>query len=75
MKHSKAGRLALIRVDGDYRTVRRDSVAPAESLLEPVFRNGRMLRLCSFSEVIERSERPVPESYYASIVAPMRRGA
>jgi nicotinamide phosphoribosyltransferase len=55
--------------------VRRDSVPPAQNLLEPVFRNGRLLRLWNFSEVIARSERPVPEAYYASVVAPMRTRA
>ena len=39
MKHSKAGRLALQYVDGDYRTVRRESIPPEENLLQPVFRN------------------------------------
>jgi nicotinamide phosphoribosyltransferase len=72
MKHSKAGRLALIKVDGEYRTVRRESVPQAQNLLEPVFRNGCMLRLWNFSEVIARSELPVPESYYAPVVAPLR---
>ena len=33
MKHSKAGRLALQYVDGDYRTVPRDSIPAEENVL------------------------------------------
>jgi nicotinamide phosphoribosyltransferase len=70
-KASKRGRLALIHKDGEYRTVPRDSVPPEENLLQPVFRNGKLLKKWDFSELIERSERPVPESYYAPVVLPM----
>jgi nicotinamide phosphoribosyltransferase len=72
MKHSKPGRLALHFVNGDYRTVRRDSIPPEENVLEPVFRNGRLLRMWRFDEVIARSEREVPASYYEDMIAPMR---
>lgn len=72
MKHSKAGRLALKHSDGKYETVRRDSISPGENLLKPVFRNGKLLRMWSFAEVIANSERPVPESYYENVIAPMR---
>ncbi|MCX6386721.1 MAG: hypothetical protein NTV40_08885 [Solirubrobacterales bacterium] len=41
MKISKAGRLALAHIDGEYKTVARDSIPPEENLLVPVFRNGR----------------------------------
>jgi nicotinamide phosphoribosyltransferase len=74
MKHSKAGRLALQHVDGDYRTVRRDSIAEEENQLVPVFRNGRLLKKWDFSELIERSDREVPEYYYADAVAAMETG-
>jgi nicotinamide phosphoribosyltransferase len=60
MKHSKAGRLALQYVDGDYRTVRRESIPPEENLLRPVFRNGKLLRKWDFTELIARSERKFP---------------
>jgi nicotinamide phosphoribosyltransferase len=70
-KVSKAGRLALIKVGDEYRTVRRDSVAPEENLLQPVFRNGKLLRKWDFTELIERSEQEVPESFHHSITAPM----
>lgn len=72
MKHSKAGRLALQHVDGTYQTVPRDSIPPEENALVPVFRNGKLLRTWDFTEVIERSERDVPEWYYADVIAPMQ---
>src|SRR5262249_37522689 len=72
MKHSKAGRLALKYSHGKYETVRKDSIPPAENLLQPVFRNGKLLRMWNFSEVIAHSEREVPESYYEDVIAPMR---
>jgi nicotinamide phosphoribosyltransferase len=40
--------------------------------LVPVFRNGKLLKKWDFSELIERSERAVPESYYADYVAPLK---
>jgi nicotinamide phosphoribosyltransferase len=72
MKHSKAGRLAVSYSDGEYRTVRRESIPAEENLLQPVFRNGQLLKKWDFAELIERSERPVPESYYASAIEGMR---
>jgi nicotinamide phosphoribosyltransferase len=65
MKRSKAGRLALVLEDGEYRTVRREEAGPDQNLLQPVFRDGAILRAYDFPEVIARSEAPVPESYYA----------
>ncbi len=73
-KVSKAGRLALQYVDGEYQTVPRDSIPAEENLLVPVFRNGKLLKKWDFSELIERSERPVPERYYADLIAPMLAG-
>lgn len=70
-KVSKAGRLALVKVDGEYRTVARDSVSAEENLLKPVFRNGKLLKKWDFSELIANSEAEVPESYYADVIAPM----
>lgn len=64
MKHSKAGRLALQFVDGDYRTVPRDSIPAEENVLVPVFRNGKLLRMYDFAELKARSERPTPDYYY-----------
>ena len=72
MKASKPGRLALQYINGDYQTVPRDSIPPEENMLVPVFRNGKLLKKWDFSELIERSERTVPESYYADYVAPLK---
>ncbi|MHB1809151.1 MAG: nicotinate phosphoribosyltransferase [Solirubrobacteraceae bacterium] len=74
MKRSKAGRLALQYVDGDYKTVRRESIAEEENQLVPVFRNGQLLKKWDFSELIERSDREVPEYYYADAIAAMETG-
>jgi nicotinamide phosphoribosyltransferase len=71
MKHSKAGRLALQYIDGDYRTVRRESIPPEENLLQPVFRNGQLLKKWDFSELQANSEREVPEYYYRDAIADM----
>lgn len=71
MKRSKSGRLALVHRDGEYQTVRRDSVGPEENLLLPVFRNGQLLKKWDFSELIGRSESEVPEHYYADAVSAM----
>ena len=72
MKHSKPGRLALKYSDGNYQTVPRDSISADENLLKPVFRDGKLLRMWNFAELIERSERTVPEFYYKDVIAPMR---
>src|SRR5262245_33943801 len=66
--------VALQNVDGDYRTVRRESIPPEENLLQPVFRNGKLLRKWDFTELIARSEREVTEYYYAACIAPMSAG-
>jgi nicotinamide phosphoribosyltransferase len=71
MKRSKAGRLALQFVDGDYRTVARDSIPPEENVLVPVFRNGQLLKKWDFSELIATSEREYPEYYYRDAIADM----
>ena len=71
MKVSKAGRLALKYENGEYETVPRDSIPAEENVLVPVFRNGQLLKKWDFTELIERSEREVPESYYMPIVQPM----
>jgi nicotinamide phosphoribosyltransferase len=71
-KVSKAGRLALIKEDGEYKTVPRDSVSPEQNLLKPVFRNGKLLRKWDFSELIAASEAPVPLEWYSDYLAPMQ---
>jgi len=72
MKASKKGRLALKYENGTYVTVPRDSIPPAENILVPVFRNGKLLKKWDFTELIERSEREYPESYYYDVVRPVR---
>jgi len=49
-------------------------IPPEENLLQPVFRNGKLLRKWDFTELIARSEREVPEYSYADVIAPMISG-
>ena len=71
-KVSKAGRQAVIR-DGDtVKSVLRDSVRPEDNLLQPVFRNGKLLKKWDFTEVIANSEQPYPESYYYDYIKAFR---
>ena len=72
MKTSKKGRLALKYENGTFTTVPRDSIPPEQNELIPVFRNGKLLKKWDFAELIERSERDYPESYYLDIVRPLR---
>ncbi len=71
-KVSKKGRLALKYADGTFTTVPRDSIPAAENVLIPVFRNGKLLKKWDFTELIARSEREYPESYYLDVVQPLR---
>tara|TARA_B100000745_G_scaffold299248_1_gene249634 strand:+ start:1706 stop:3091 length:1386 start_codon:yes stop_codon:yes gene_type:complete len=55
-KRSKKGRLALIRrQDGTFNTVRVQDLCGRENLLEPVFRNGEILRTQTFDDVRARA--------------------
>ncbi|OSQ36143.1 nicotinate phosphoribosyltransferase [Thalassospira mesophila] len=56
-KHSKRGRLALICENGTYETVALET-AGSRDLLEPVFRDGKLLRDWTFTEIRERANRP-----------------
>ncbi|MEC9247962.1 MAG: nicotinate phosphoribosyltransferase [Pseudomonadota bacterium] len=71
-KISKKGRLALTIENGIHKTVPRDSIKPEKNLLQPVFRNGKLLKKWDFAELIDCSERPYPESYYLDVVKPLR---
>ncbi len=71
-KISKKGRLALTIENGVHKTVPRDSIKPEKNLLQPVFRNGKLLKKWDFAELIDCSERPYPESYYLDVVKPLR---
>ena len=55
-KGSKAGRQAVIRADGRLTATRLDRIDPAEDLLVPVWRNGKLCRRHSFAELRARSE-------------------
>lgn len=55
-KGSKAGRQAVVARDGKLVAARRDATDPAEDLLQPVWRNGKLLRRHTFAEVRARSE-------------------
>lgn len=68
MKHSKAGRLALEQDGNDFRTVLKSRANPADNVLRPVFRNGRILESISFDEVRANSNREVPAYYYESVL-------
>jgi nicotinamide phosphoribosyltransferase len=52
-KISKAGRLKLVRINGEYTTVAEDHSAPDEMV--EVFRDGALLREWTFDEVRERA--------------------
>ncbi|MBD0863642.1 nicotinate phosphoribosyltransferase [Gordonia sp. zg691] len=75
MKHSKAGRLALQYIDGDYRTVLRESIPAEDNVMIPIFRNGEILKTWEFSELKARSERPTPEYYYNSVASTLSAAA
>ncbi len=53
-KRSKAGRLALLRDAGGYRTVAREALDGQPNQLVPVFRNGELLADWSFEEIRAR---------------------
>jgi nicotinamide phosphoribosyltransferase len=61
-KVSKAGRLALIKIDPEkegrrgepyFKTIREDELGDRENCLETVFENGELMREQSFSEIRE----------------------
>ncbi len=53
-KSSKAGRVGVIKAGDTYVTV-RENAAVAGNLLQPVWRNGKLLRDVKFDEVRERA--------------------
>ena len=58
-KRSKAGRLALIRKNGTYRTMREEEVEKLglKNELVPVFKDGNLLADQSFAEIRERAAK------------------
>ncbi len=71
-KVSKKGRLALKHENGVYTTVLKGSIPESDNVLQPVFRNGKLLKKWDFTELIANSEKEVPESYYVDHVGQMR---
>ena len=55
-KRSKRGRLALVKSDSNYQTIRESDLKGQQNYLVPVFSNGKILRECTFSEVRERAQ-------------------
>ncbi|WP_246832878.1 nicotinate phosphoribosyltransferase [Thalassospira sp. MCCC 1A01428] len=53
-KHSKRGRLALVRENGKYVTVAADDAGDRDVLI-PVYRNGKLLCDWTFAEIRERA--------------------
>ncbi len=54
-KVSKAGRLALVRDEDGYKTIRLESLAGRNNVLRPVFRNGELLVDDSFTDIRARA--------------------
>ncbi|WP_053238714.1 nicotinate phosphoribosyltransferase [Sandaracinus amylolyticus] len=54
-KRSKSGRLALVREAGAFRTVARGDSGHPGDLLEPVFRDGEILRRQTLSDIRRRA--------------------
>lgn len=66
-KKSKRGRLALVKRDGEYQTIRREEAREGENLLQPIFRNGKLIVNHNFEDIIARSEQLVPREYYKTV--------
>ena len=56
-KHSKRGRLAVIRDAGVLKTIREDALSWESNLLRPVFRNGELLVDDGFDVIRTRSNQ------------------
>lgn len=55
-KRSKRGRLALIRhINGDFATIREESLGGQKNILQAVYRNGAVLTQWSFDEIRRRA--------------------
>ncbi len=55
-KTSKRGRLAVIKTEASWQTIREDQLAEQENLLQPIFRNGILLKEVSFAHIRQQSE-------------------
>ncbi len=54
-KRSKKGRLALIKENGQYKTVQKDAVSTEQNQLVSVYHNGQVLADYSFAQVRENA--------------------
>jgi nicotinamide phosphoribosyltransferase len=54
-KRSKRGRLALIRDQQGYRTIRESELGEHTNLLTPVYRNGDLLQVTSLDDIRQRA--------------------
>lgn len=55
-KASKAGRLALIKEDGEFKTIREEELNGRKNLLEIVFENGELIKDISFELIRNNSK-------------------
>lgn len=55
-KKSKGGRLKLVLIDGEYKTVQENEYTELEDQLVTVFENGVITRECTFEEVRDRAK-------------------
>jgi nicotinamide phosphoribosyltransferase len=56
MKSSKTGRLALIKENGKYQTIREDELGDRENILQTVFEMGTIQKFYNLEEVRKNSE-------------------
>jgi nicotinamide phosphoribosyltransferase len=55
-KGSKAGRQAVVMQDGTLKAIRLDQLGETENMLQPVWKNGVLLRRQTFADVRARAE-------------------
>lgn len=56
-KRSKKGRLALIKENGEFKTIRKDTLGEQKNLLDLVYFDGKLLRNMDFAKVRENSNK------------------
>lgn len=62
-KNSKRGRLALVKRQGVITTIPAHEAAFGENILQPVFRNGQLLKSYNFEEIRERAHQHFMASF------------
>jgi nicotinamide phosphoribosyltransferase len=55
-KKSKAGKLALIKENGEFKTIRLEDLGERENLLKLVYRNGEVINPITFDQVRKNAE-------------------